>query len=303
SSISASASSLEDQATSTPGAGLSNPKVSQGRRHMLDLVNCLHSTGIQVDIEFPQIAVIGSLKVLESPLSSRVFLKLPYRALLAPALGPIASQAGGSGDSNDIDLVQHLVTTYIKKPNCITLLTVACETDFALNRFLQLRMPEIFKELDANIKSCRKSVQQLPRPLPDNPQSEIATLVYNFVSDLEKYVEGVSDEDGLLLAIHPAQERFKRAVCTTAPKLRPFERKYEGERHISRAHFLVEDGRVCNDEQNDYEDENEGEDDGEEEDPQNDNSTHECSVRSPAKRKSYPTNKIYIDEVMGRANR
>ncbi|PPQ83879.1 hypothetical protein CVT25_000649 [Psilocybe cyanescens] len=154
-------------------------------------------------------------------------------------------------------------------------------------------MPEIFKELDANIKSCRKSVQQLPRPLPDNPQSEIATLVYNFVSDLEKHVAGVPNEDGLLRAIHPAKERFKRAVCTTAPKLRPFERKYKGERRISRAHFLVEeDGRVCNDEQSDYEDE----DDVEEEDPQNDNSTHEFSVRSPAKRKPYPTNKIYIDE-------
>ncbi|PPQ91265.1 hypothetical protein CVT25_006382 [Psilocybe cyanescens] len=46
SSISASASSLEDQATSTPGSGPSNPKIFQGRRHMLDLVNRLHSTGL-----------------------------------------------------------------------------------------------------------------------------------------------------------------------------------------------------------------------------------------------------------------
>ncbi|KAF8176921.1 P-loop containing nucleoside triphosphate hydrolase protein, partial [Pholiota molesta] len=40
--------------------GLSNPKLSQGRRRMLDLVNRLLSTGVQVDIDLPQIAVIGS---------------------------------------------------------------------------------------------------------------------------------------------------------------------------------------------------------------------------------------------------
>lgn len=34
----------------------------------------------------------------------------------------------GRGSSNDIALVESLVTSYIKKPSCIILLTVACES-------------------------------------------------------------------------------------------------------------------------------------------------------------------------------
>ncbi|KAL1690988.1 P-loop containing nucleoside triphosphate hydrolase protein [Schizophyllum commune] len=43
--------------------------------------------------------------------------------------GLIAS-VGRSGNSNDIALVENLVKSYIKKPSCVILLTVACETDF-----------------------------------------------------------------------------------------------------------------------------------------------------------------------------
>ncbi|OBZ65814.1 Interferon-induced GTP-binding protein Mx [Grifola frondosa] len=43
--------------------------------------------------------------------------------------GLIAS-VGTGGSSGDIDLVKKLVTSYIEKPSCIILLTVACETDF-----------------------------------------------------------------------------------------------------------------------------------------------------------------------------
>ncbi|KAJ3563691.1 hypothetical protein NP233_g8780 [Leucocoprinus birnbaumii] len=43
--------------------------------------------------------------------------------------GLIAS-VGRGGNTNDIKLVESLVTSYIKKPSCIILLTVACETDF-----------------------------------------------------------------------------------------------------------------------------------------------------------------------------
>ena len=71
------------------GVGLSNPQLSQGRRRMLDLVNRLHSTGlvgcfffcsllfsfllidqcrVQVDIDIPQIAVIGQQSAGKSSL-------------------------------------------------------------------------------------------------------------------------------------------------------------------------------------------------------------------------------------------
>jgi Dynamin family len=76
--------------SSSNGVGLSNPQLAQGRRTMLDLVNRLHSTGsvivcklflsclisillvvqcsVQVDIDLPQIAVIGSQSAGKSSL-------------------------------------------------------------------------------------------------------------------------------------------------------------------------------------------------------------------------------------------
>ncbi|PPQ80108.1 LOW QUALITY PROTEIN: hypothetical protein CVT25_001476 [Psilocybe cyanescens] len=44
--------------------------------------------------------------------------------------GLIASVSSRRGSGNDIALVESLVIGYIKKPSCIILLTVACETDF-----------------------------------------------------------------------------------------------------------------------------------------------------------------------------
>ncbi|KAF8181829.1 P-loop containing nucleoside triphosphate hydrolase protein [Pholiota molesta] len=220
--------------------GLSNPKLSQGSRKMLDLVNRLHSTGVQVDIDLPQIAVIGSQSAGKSSLIESISgITLPRAAgtctrcptecrlsrsdapwqcivslrfitdangqplgqarndpfgpiiydkskveerirraqlaILNPKVAPasfledgagdrtgvesqlsfslnavtlqisgpdvadlsfcdlpglIASVSSNRGSSNDIALVESLVTTYIKKPSCIILLTVACETDF-----------------------------------------------------------------------------------------------------------------------------------------------------------------------------
>ncbi|KAH9485775.1 Interferon-induced GTP-binding protein Mx2 [Psilocybe cubensis] len=505
----------DDHGGSNSGVGLSNPAISQGRRHMLDLVNRLHSTGVQVDIDLPQIAVIGSQSAGKSSLiesisgitlpraagtctrcptecklsksnapwqcivslryitdasgqvlgqaQNPVFGSVIYdksqvedrirRAQLAilnpnkplkyfleetdfedlkPQLsfsinavslqisgpdvadlsfvdlpGLIASQASGSGDGNDIALVQNLVTTYIKKPNCIILLTVACETDFenqgahrltkqydpegkrtigvltkpdriptgeesnwipfirnekeplengwfcvkqpsshelkqittwadvrqkeneffsaaapwneldalyqkhlrtvnlvnrlssVLSDLIAKRLPEIFNELDASINTCRKELQRLPPPPPANPQSEIASLVYNFVTDLGRHVEGVPDENGLLQVIRPAQERFRRAIRATAPQFRPFERKYEEQRHISRAEFLVEEeGQVWDNEESEDEDR----EPREQELTPSDSLSDVSSSRS-SKRKALPNNKIYIDDVMERANR
>ncbi|KAI8978167.1 P-loop containing nucleoside triphosphate hydrolase protein [Trametes punicea] len=41
------------------GVGLSNPQHASARRRMLDVVNALHLTGVQVDIDLPVIAVTG----------------------------------------------------------------------------------------------------------------------------------------------------------------------------------------------------------------------------------------------------
>ncbi|KAJ2922805.1 hypothetical protein H1R20_g14300, partial [Candolleomyces eurysporus] len=204
------------------GVGLSDAQLSQPRRRMLDLVNRLHSTGVQVDIDLPQIAVIGSQSAGKSSLiesisgitlpraagtyalqnadfhvaivpgsllgqvRNEVFgsviynkaeveerIKRAQSAILNPSRprkefldgdddiscptelsfsnncvslqisgpdvadlsfcdlpGLIASVSSSGGHANDIALVEGLVTSYIKKPSCIILLTVTCETDF-----------------------------------------------------------------------------------------------------------------------------------------------------------------------------
>ncbi|KAH7908274.1 P-loop containing nucleoside triphosphate hydrolase protein [Hygrophoropsis aurantiaca] len=50
------------------GVGLSDPKLVAERRKMLDVVNRLHSTGVNTDVDLPMIAVIGSQSVGKSSL-------------------------------------------------------------------------------------------------------------------------------------------------------------------------------------------------------------------------------------------
>lgn len=50
------------------GVGLSDPTLSLHRRKMLDLINRLHTTGVQTDLDLPMIAVIGSQSAGKSSL-------------------------------------------------------------------------------------------------------------------------------------------------------------------------------------------------------------------------------------------
>ena len=59
-----------------------------------------------------------SLEISGSELADLSFVDLP---------GLIASVGRGS-DDRDIKLVKSLVTSYIEKPSCVILLTVACES-------------------------------------------------------------------------------------------------------------------------------------------------------------------------------
>jgi hypothetical protein len=60
-----------------------------------------------------------SLEISGSELTDLSFVDLP---------GLIASVGRGS-DARDIELVKSLVTSYIEKPSCVILLTVACESE------------------------------------------------------------------------------------------------------------------------------------------------------------------------------
>lgn len=73
----------------------------------------------------------------------------------------------------------------------------------------------------------------------------MATLLYEFVADLGKHISGVPDPKGLIQSIRPAQERFRREIRLTAPRFRPYEKKFAGTRKMPRVRFLDhEDGEV-----------------------------------------------------------
>ncbi|KIO31586.1 hypothetical protein M407DRAFT_19334 [Tulasnella calospora MUT 4182] len=187
----------------------------QKRRDLLDILKSLHSTGIQNELDLPQIVVIGSQSVGKSSLIESMsvnitsghwnlykvsngitgralatirdvpfgptlynaedvekLLRRAQRAILRPELDPttflddsdlhvfgvpltfsgncvcihvegpnipdlyfydlpgIIANVGDGGNEADIKLVEQLAKSYIKKPNCIVLLVISCETDF-----------------------------------------------------------------------------------------------------------------------------------------------------------------------------
>ncbi|KAJ7587407.1 P-loop containing nucleoside triphosphate hydrolase protein [Mycena floridula] len=416
------------------GVGLSNPQLSQGRRRMLDLVNRLHSTGVQVDIDLPQIAVVGSQSagkssLIESisgitlPRASGTCTRCPtecrlsrsdepwkcivslrritdpqgqtlgqvrnesfgnviydkadvedrirraQRAILNPSTPAnkflsgddedpanpeltftpnyISLQISGpdvadlsfcdlpgliaSGNETDIKLIRSLVSSYISKPSCVILLTVACETDFqnqgaqqlakehdphgkrtigvltkpdripsgdeetwlslirneeeplennwfcvkqpstsdlkqgitweqarsrensfflstspwneldpmyqnylrtsnlllrlskVLSDLITKRLPEIKHELDGSIDKAQSSLRALPREPSKEPLYDIANLLSEFSNDLAVHTCGIPRKEGLLQQIRGPQERFRKAIQSTAPDFRPYE--------------------------------------------------------------------------------
>ena len=96
----------------------------------------------------------------------------------------------------------------------------------------------------------------------------------------------MSDEDGLLQAIRPAQEKFRQAIRITAPDFRPYERKFRGTRHLGRFTFLKsEEGEEW--------DEGSAESDAE--------SPFDTAHSDSKIRKGLSNKSIYIEEVMKRA--
>ena len=136
---------------------------------------------------------------------------------------------------------------------------------------------------------ARDLLDGLPKPPSDDPRGEISSLLHAFTSDLAQEIRGVPDEDGLVQAIRPAQEKFRRAIRMTAPDFRPFERKFRGTRHLGRATFLhSEEGEEWN----------EG---SESESTANSEPCPELGSPVSKKKKGTPSKTIYIDQVMERA--
>lgn len=92
-----------------------------------------------------------------------------------------------------------------------------------------IRVPEIQDELERSVMHTRELISRLPAPPASDPRSDILTLLYTFTQVLSQHIKGVPDgfgsttEPGLLQAIRPEQEKFKRAIRATAPFFWPFD--------------------------------------------------------------------------------
>jgi hypothetical protein len=148
------------------------------------------------------------------------------------------------------------------------------------------RLPEIHEELEKSIAVTRGLLSALPKAPSSDPLNEICTLIHSFTVDLSLHVEGVPNHDGLLQTIRPAQEKFRKSIRMTAPNFRPFESSLKEQRHLGRASFLANE---------------EAEDEaGEASDNEGNQKIDLFSF--PKKAKSIKSRKIYIDEVMEKAD-
>ncbi len=91
------------------------------------------------------------------------------------------------------------------------------------------RVPQITKELARSIAEIRGAIAALPAPPTADPRSDILTLLHTFMQAASLEIQGVPDgvgsatKPGLIQAIRPEHETFKRAVRGTAPCFIPFE--------------------------------------------------------------------------------
>jgi hypothetical protein len=87
-------------------------------------------------------------------------------------------------------------------------------------------------------------MKQLPKPPSVDPFAEIMHLLGSFIRDLEKHMEGTTDEDGLLQSIAPLQQKFKKTIRSTAPEFQPFERRFAESRSFPSPTFLGNEEEV-----------------------------------------------------------
>ena len=135
----------------------------------------------------------------------------------------------------------------------------------------------------------------LPPKPSDDPRSEISTRLHGFTSAIARQVEGMpnivlgsTSSRGLIQTINPSLEQFRRAIRSTAPNFRPFEKGDVHHKHLHEASFLrSEEGGECEDEASDTEDD----------DDDDVLALTSGPLQRKRKRLGKTRSKIYIDEV------
>jgi len=104
------------------------------------------------------------------------------------------------------------------------------------------RLPDIRREINAKLDDTMEQLRKLSAKPSDDPLSDIVALLHEFTKDTKDHVKGVPEEDGLIQAIRPEQDKFCQRIRQTAPKFRPYERKHAGEKHLPSSKFLSMEG-------------------------------------------------------------
>lgn len=168
--------------------------------------------------------------------------------------------------------------------------------DYPLIRVMNLRLPQIQREIERSILRTREALEDLPKAPSSDPVSEIANMLHGFVRDLARHVEGVPDEDGLLQSIRPAQTTFRRAVRATAPEFMPFEKRYAGLKNIEKAEFLANEDEADDLLVGDFGEESDSEEEEE------DDGRLRFDFRPRVRPGIAVEKRIWIDEVFNRAH-
>ncbi|PPQ82662.1 hypothetical protein CVT24_004200 [Panaeolus cyanescens] len=170
-----------------------------------------------------------------------------------------------------------------------------------LSDLMSKRVPEIRMEIDRIIRETKDEIASLPRE-PRNGYT-IFTLVKEFTNDLARHIRGVPDDPntdslGLIQSIRPGQENFRRAIRKTAPRFRPFGRCDDGIKHLRKPLFFVQE--ESGDTDGDMSEEND-----EPVSPSTGAIDQYSDFSNVRKRKfsQITQNKIYIDDILERANR
>lgn len=103
------------------------------------------------------------------------------------------------------------------------------------------RLPRIQAELEKAITTTAQAIARLPKEPSKDPSNEIATLLHEFVTDLNKQIDGIPNNGDLLHKIRPAQEKFRKEIQATAPKFRPFESRKDDRKPLERPVFLKDE--------------------------------------------------------------
>jgi len=99
------------------------------------------------------------------------------------------------------------------------------------------RLPELLREVDTNLVSCKKGLAELPARFIGDPIAEVWRLLTNFKQDVNHLVTGRADDgkDGLMQRIRHARQDFRESIFQGAPRFKPYTKPGSGpESHRTR---------------------------------------------------------------------